>query len=172
MMTSARVARLGTAFGVAVVLAGGATAAGADELSTGVSLFQQGKYAEAESHLRNASGADAGAYLAASLAKQKKFGDAEAAARAVLADSGTHEIALAALGESLVGQKKYDEAADRMSAAIKAKADLPYAYYWRGQAYYNKKQPDRMVGDFETFLKLAPKAPEAATVQQLLSALK
>jgi hypothetical protein len=29
-----------------------------------------------------------------------------------------------------------------------------------------------MVSDFETFLKLAPSAPEAATVRQLLGALR
>ena len=168
----APLARLGVVFGTAVLLAAGAGAR-ADELSTGVALFQQGKFAEAESHLRNASGTDASAYLAAALARQKKFGEAEAAAKAALQDNAAaHEMAVAALGESLVGQKKHDEAVERMSTAVKARADLAYAYYWRGQAYYNKKQPDRMVGDFETFLKLAPKAPEAATVQQLLAGLR
>ena len=90
----------------------------------------------------------------------------------MLQDAPAQEVAVAALGESLVGLKKYDDAVDRMNAAIKAKADAPYAYYWRGQAYYNKKQPDRMVSDFEAFLKLMPKAPEAATIQQLLAGLR
>ena len=110
----------------------------ADDLQAGISLYKQGKYAEAAAQLANAPGADAKAYLAASLAKQKK----------------------------------YDEAIDRMGAAIKARADLAHAYYWRGQAYYKKKQPDRMVSDFETFLKLAPKAPEANSVKQLLAGLR
>ena len=55
--------------------------------------------------------------------------------------------------------------------AIKRKADFAYAYFWRGQAYYGKKKADRMVSDFETFLKLAPKSPEAPIVRQLLSSL-
>jgi tetratricopeptide (TPR) repeat protein len=151
---------------------GGAAVAGADDLQTGISLYKQGKYAEAEARLAKAPGAEAKAYLAASLAKQKKYGEAEATAKAALADRPTDELAVAALGNSLVGQKKYDEAIDRMGAAIKGKADLAHAYYWRGQAYYNKKQPDRMVSDFETFLKLAPKAPEANSVRQLLAGLK
>ena len=78
---------------------------------------------------------------------------------------------MAALGESLVGQRKFDEAVSRMSDALKRKSDLAYAYFWRGQAYYGKKRADQMVSDFETFLKLAPKAPEAPIVRQLISSL-
>jgi tetratricopeptide (TPR) repeat protein len=144
----------------------------ADEgLDAAVALYQQGKYSEAESALRAAPGVEAKAYLAASLAKQKKYDDALAAANAALAEAPTHEVAVAGLGEALVGLKKYDEAVEKLSEVIK-KADVPYAYYWRGQAYYNKKQADRMVGDYEMFLKLAPKAPEAKSVEQLLSTLK
>lgn len=149
----------------------GSGAASAD-VQAGISLYQQGKYAEAEAQLAGAPGAEAKAYLAASQAKQKKYGEAEAAAKAALAERPTDELAVAALGDSLVGQKKYDEAIERMGSAIKGRADLAHAYYWRGHAYYNKKQPDRMVGDFETFLKLAPKAPEANSVRQLLAGLK
>lgn len=156
--------------GLALFLSGRATSA--DELQAGLALFREGKFAEAESQFRGASGAEAQAWLAAALAKQKKYGEAETAAKSVVEGNAAHEVAAPALGEALVGQKKYDEAADKMSAAIKARTDLAYAYYWRGQAYYNKKQPDRMVSDFEAFLKLAPKAPEAATVQQLLAALR
>jgi len=151
---------------------GSSAVVGADDLQTGISLYQQGKYAEAAARLANAPGAEAKAYLAASQAKLKKYGEAEAAAKAALADRPTDELAVAALGDSLVGQKKYDEAVDRMGAAIKRRADLAHAYYWRGHAYYKKKQPDRMVSDFETFLKLAPKAPEANSVRQLLAGLK
>jgi tetratricopeptide (TPR) repeat protein len=167
--------RTGRAVGVGLVLATGllaAPAARGDELRTGIALYQEGKYADAEPHLRQATGAEASAYLAGSLAKQKKFADAEAPAKAALAEQPAHEVAAGALGESLVGQKKYDEAVERMNTALKAKGDLAYAYYWRGQAYYNKRQADKMVSDFEAFLRLAPKAPEAATVQQLLAGLR
>jgi tetratricopeptide (TPR) repeat protein len=171
MKTSRRMARGGAVL-AGLVLAVAAGSVRADDLEAGISLYREGKFAEAEARLRNASGAEGKAWLAASLARQKKHEEAEAAAKAVLADNTTHDVAVAALGEALVGQKKYDEAVERMGTAIKGRADLAYAYYWRGQAYYHKKQPDRMVGDFETFLKLAPKAPEAATVQQLLAGLR
>jgi tetratricopeptide (TPR) repeat protein len=109
---------------------------------------------------------------AQSLAKQRKFVEAETPAREVLAVCATQPVGIAALGESLVGQKRYDEAITSLSAALGLKADLPHAYLWRGYAYYYKKQPDRMVGDFEIFVKLAPTAPEAAAVKQQLAALK
>ena len=147
-------------------------AARADDLQSAIALFQRGEYAKAEVALRGATGPDASAYLAAALAKQKKYAEAEAPARAALEANPMNEVALAALGESLVGQRKFDEAIEKMSDAIKRKSDFAYAYFWRGQAYYGKKKADRMVSDFETFLKLAPKAPEANSVRQLLGGLK
>lgn len=146
-------------------------AARADDLQSAIALFQRGEYAKAEAALRAATGPDASAYLAAALAKQKKYAEAEAPARAALEANPMNEVALAALGESLVGQRKFDEAIEKMSDAIKRKSDFAYAYFWRGQAYYGKKKADRMVSDFETFLKLAPKSPEAPIVRQLLSSL-
>jgi tetratricopeptide (TPR) repeat protein len=144
----------------------------AGELEDGIDLFRQGKYAEAEAKLRTASGPEAQAYLAAALAKQKKHEEAEGLAKAVLAEDITHEVAVAALGESEVGLKKYDEAITRLSASLAKRGDLAYAYFWRAQAYDKKGQAARMVADYEQFLKLAPKAPEAATVKALLEALR
>jgi tetratricopeptide (TPR) repeat protein len=149
-----------------------AAAPAPDLLQEGISLFQQGKYAAAEEALRGASGAEASAYLAGALARQRKYAEAEAPAKAALEANPTHEVAVAALGESLVGQKKYDEADARLSAAIGARPDLAYAYFWRAQAYNGLKKADRMVADYETFLKLAPKAPEAPSVQQLLASFR
>jgi len=146
-------------------------AARADDLQSAIALFQRGEYAKAEAALRGATGPDASAYLAAALAKQKKYAEAEAPARAALEANPMNEVGLAALGESLVGQRKFDEAIDKMSDAIKKKPEFAYPYFWRGQAYYGKKKADRMVSDFETFLKLAPKSPEAPIVRQLLSSL-
>jgi tetratricopeptide (TPR) repeat protein len=145
---------------------------GPDDVQAGIKLFEQGQFAQAEAALRNAQGAEAQAYLAGSLAKQRKYAEAEGPAKAALQANPTHPVAVAALGESLVGQKKHDEAIARMSTAIKAKADLAYAYLWRGQAYYAKNQQDKMILDFETFLKLAPKAPEASGIQRLLSGIR
>jgi tetratricopeptide (TPR) repeat protein len=149
-----------------------AAAAPQDPVATGIAQFRAGNFAAAEATLRGASGAEASAYLAASLAKQRKYADAEAPARSAVAASATHEVGVAALGESLVGQKKFDDAITAMTAAIEAKSDQAYGYFWRGQAYDNKKQTAKMAADYKEFLRLAPKAPEAATVQAILASLR
>ena len=118
------------------------------------------------------TGPNPNADQALGLARSQKYVEAEAAASAVLGTCATQPVAVAALGQSMVGQKRYDDAVAKMTTAISAKRDLAYAYLWRGYAYYYKKQPDKMVGDFETFLKLAPAAPEATTVKQLLASIK
>ena len=156
--------------GIVFVGMTGLTSAG--DLQAGIALYGQGKYAQAEAELRSAPGADAKAYLAASLAKQGKYGEAEGPANEALQANATHEVAVAALGESLVKQKKYDEAVSRLESAVEARGDLAYGYYWLGHAYYNKKQTDKMLRAFDRFLQLAPKAPEAPTVQQLLAGIR
>ncbi len=144
----------------------------AQDLPAAVTLFETGKYAEAEAALRSLSGTEATAYLAASLARQKKYAEAEVSAKAALADDATNPVAVAALGQSLVGQEKYAEAIERLSPAIVAKPDLAYAYFWRGMAFNKTQQAARMVDDFQTFVRLKPDAPEAANVKQILGALR
>jgi tetratricopeptide (TPR) repeat protein len=157
---------------LAVILLAFAAPVAADSLSEGIALFQQGRFAEAEAKLRGASGTEASAYLAASLAKQKRYAEAEGPASAALGADGGQLVAAAALGEALVGQKKFDDAIARMSAVLGKRSDAAYAYFWRGQAYHNKKQVARMVEDYQAFIKLAPNAPEAAQVKVLLASLK
>jgi tetratricopeptide (TPR) repeat protein len=149
----------------------GPAPASSDRLQTGIALFKQGEYARAEAVLREASGPEASAYLAASLAKQRKYAEAEAPSRAALEADPLNEVAVPALGAALVGQRKFDEAIARMTDVLTKKPDFAYAYFWRGQAFYGSKRADRMVSDFETFLKLAPNSPEAPIVRQLLSSL-
>jgi tetratricopeptide (TPR) repeat protein len=112
------------------------------------------------------------ATTAQGLVKQKKFQPAEAPARAALAKCATQATAVWALGGSLVGQNRLPDAITAMTTAIAAKPDLAYAYLWRGQAYYESKQPDKAVSDFQQFLRLAPNAPEAVSVKQILSGLQ
>ena len=80
-------------------------------------------------------------------------------------------MAVRALGEALVMQEKLEEAVTRMTAALAAKNDLAYAYYWRGQAYQRNKQVARMVDDYQAFLRLQPEAPEAPALKVLLGSL-
>ena len=119
-----------------------------------------------------APNADGEAARAKSLLGEKRYAEAEAAARSALAMAPTHDVAVAALGEALVSQRKFDDAVQSLSAVIAARKEAAYAYFWRGQAYSGKKQADRMISDFETFLKLQPDAPEAPTVRHILAGLR
>ena len=109
---------------------------------------------------------------ARNLVGQKKYAEAEGPAGEALGACPSSEAAAAALGEALFAQNKHDAAIERMSGALGKSATTAYAYYWRGKAYNAKKQQARMVDDFEAFLKLAPTAPEAAAVKQLLAGLR
>jgi superkiller protein 3 len=63
-------------------------------------------------------------------------------------------------------------AASDLESAIKLNPKNAYAYYYAGLAYNKLKRPDKMVQHFETFLKLAPNAPEAGKVRALLSSIR
>jgi tetratricopeptide (TPR) repeat protein len=141
----------------------------AGDLAHGIDLFQNGKFAEAEAELRDVAGAQARAYRAASLDRLERYAEAETEAKAALADEA---VAVAALGEALVKQDKLDEAIDRMTTALAADANLAYAYYWRGQSRQRKQQIARMAEDYQSFVRLAPEAPEATAVRAVLAGLR
>jgi tetratricopeptide (TPR) repeat protein len=147
--------------------------AAAQDVGEGIALYNEGRYAEAEPVLRAAAEAtEARAYLAATLVRLGRRAEAEAEAKAALESEPAQPVAVRALGEALVMQEKLDEAIARMSAALAAKNDLAYAYYWRGQAYQRNKQIARMVEDYQAFLRLEPEAPEAPAVKVLLGSLQ
>ena len=154
-----------------VVLAGAGV--DAQDLEQGVTLYSEGRFAEAEPVLRAAAqDAAARAYLAATLVRLGRNAEAEAEARAALEADPVSPVAVAALGEAMVMQEKLDDAIARMSTALEAKNDLAYAYYWRGQAYQRNKQIARMVDDYQAFLTLQPDAPEAPALKVLLASLR
>ena len=137
----------------------------------GVALYRQGRYAEAERTLTPVPGVRARAYLAASRVRLQRYAGAEAPALEALRTSPGDPVASAALGEALVSQGKLDEAIRRLTAVIQTDPRLPYAYYWRGQAFHRRKQIARMVDDYQAFLRLEPKAPEAPALKVLLGSL-
>jgi len=147
-------------------------AARVDDLADGKALYNQGKYAEAEQRLKTVAGAEGRAFLAGAVARQGRGAEALPAAEEALAANPTHEVAVYALGRGLVDQKKWDQVVARMSAVIEKNQRVAYAYYWRAYGYQNTNQGARMLDDFQTFLGLAPNAPEATTVKQLLATFR
>ena len=80
-------------------------------------------------------------------------------ARMLRAEIGLHE-------------KNYKPVAEDAEKVIALDPKNAYAYYYAGIAFSNLKRPDKMADYFQSFLKLAPNAPEAAKVQSLLRSLR
>jgi tetratricopeptide (TPR) repeat protein len=156
--------------GLWALAAGPALAQGVE---TGITLYKEGRFTEAEPVLRAAvEGTEARAWLGATLVRLGRHAEAEAEAKLALGADPVQPVAVRALGEALVMQEKLDETITRMTAALAAKNDLAYAYYWRGQAYQRNKQIARMVDDYQAFLRLEPEAPEAPALKVLLGSLR
>ena len=65
-----------------------------------------------------------------------------------------------------------DAAARSFDAATEAAPLLAYAYYQAGLAYSKLERPDLTVTRFETFVRLAPAAPERPQVESILRAAR
>ena len=70
---------------------------------------------------------------------------------------------------------KIPEAKAQFEQAVKLDPNLADAHYWLGMALVNAGTPEAMTeakGHFETYLKLAPEGPNAATAKSLVAQLK
>ena len=168
----------------------------------GVDLYNQGKYAEAQSELgkvleNNPDDARAQRYLGLALVEQHKPAEAQdhLAKANDLDPSGDSKLALArmyieqrdfdkaedlmkdAQGEDLnyvrgllqLNRQQNKEAAASLGTYLQDHPNHPYAHYYAGLAYNGTKQPDKMLTQFEIFLRLKPDAPEAKKVRAVLT---
>lgn len=75
-------------------------------------------------------------------------------------------------GALKLAKKEYQGAIVDLNDAIARKPDNAYAYYYAGIAYSALKQQDKMINSFQTFLKLAPDAPQSDKVKSLLRSVR
>jgi len=104
--------------------------------------------------------------------EKKQFDRAEESlksAREINADNSDVPLYSGALK---LAKREYQEAIKDLNDAIARKPDNAYAYYYAGLAYNAVKRPDKMVESFQTFLKLAPDAPEADRIRSLLRSVR
>jgi len=83
-----------------------------------------------------------------------------------------NEILAYNVGEIYFGNQKLDEALEYFSLATEINADYAPAYLKLGYVYLNKNEQGLAKENFNSFLSLAPDAPEAATVKNILDYLK
>lgn len=139
----------------------------------GLALVRQGKGEEALPVLEKAAAAspdsaDVQLAQAAAFAAEKQYDKASELVDAAASKQSDHAELPYYRGMLSVLKKQYKDAVPQLETAIKHDAENAYAYYYAGLAYSNTKRPDKMVESFNNFLRLEPKAPEAAKVRSFL----
>jgi len=98
-------------------------------------------------------------------------GAMDAANRAVAANSG-NPYAHYQLGLMASRQNNFARALTAFERAIELKPDFAYAHYYAGLASQRLKQTAKMSAHLESFMNLAPEAPERAAVSAILRTLR
>lgn len=76
------------------------------------------------------------------------------------------------LGLALSAKPDPAAAAAAFELAAGIDPQFAYAHYYAGLSYYNAKRIDRMTTHFESFVKLAPNAPERPAVESILRSVR
>ena len=76
------------------------------------------------------------------------------------------------LGLAAAGRGDYAAAARAFDACSEANPRFAYAYYQAGLAYEKLNRPDLTAIRFETFLRVAPDAPERPQVESILKTMR
>ncbi len=139
----------------------------------GLTLLELEKYSEAEPFLKKAADgkSEARVGLARANMMQDRPGEAMKFLDAAEKDLPDNSEVYQYRGMILLKQDKFSEAEEQLSKAVELDSKNAYAHYYLGMANNRLKKTDRMVKEFQLFLQLAPKAPEAAKVKSLLRAL-
>lgn len=76
------------------------------------------------------------------------------------------------LGMVQIRRNDFDGAAQSLDRATQLMPEFAYAFYYAGVAHQRAKRYNEMADRFQTFLRLAPDAPERRIVQLALNALR
>ena len=136
-------------------------------------MKDDGRANEVFGRLRESGGEDWKAIgeSGATLLAGDQAGALAAAERAVAANGG-NPYAHYQLGAVAFRQDNFQRAAEAFGQSVQLKPDLAYAHYYAGMAYQRLKETAKMSEHLETFLKLAPKAPERAMVSSMLRTIR
>ncbi|HLK66190.1 MAG TPA: tetratricopeptide repeat protein [Bryobacteraceae bacterium] len=134
----------------------------------GLALVEMHKPSDAEPHLNRANDLDPSDDSKLALARlyveEKQYDKAQA-----LLDSADGPSKDYVTGLLLFGRQKNADAAAAFESYLQKNPNDAYAHYYAGLAYNGAKRPDKMLTQFELFLKLRPDAPEAKKVRAVLT---
>ncbi len=97
---------------------------------------------------------------------------ATAAATRAVELNGSNPYAHYQLGAVVSREGDFHRAAEAFGRSVQLKSDFAYAHYYAGLANQRLKQIAKMSEHLETFMRLAPDAPERAAVAAILRTLR
>jgi tetratricopeptide (TPR) repeat protein len=95
-------------------------------------------------------------------------GAARSTPRVAPAESTARQSESCGPGVAAFDRREFAAAAAAFDECIKAHPADAYTYYRAGLAYYEINRADLMVNRFESFVRLAPDAPERPEVESIL----
>ena len=111
--------------------------------------------------------------LGIALLETRQFAAAESQLKSALKINNASAIAHMYLGIALISDKKLAEAQTELEAAVSSNApEVAKSHYYLGGIYWGNREYSRAADHLETYLKLAPKAPEAEKVRQTIKELR
>jgi Flp pilus assembly protein TadD len=135
------------------------------DLAKGLYLYNQGRYSEAERHLRDALNAKpgdetTGYYLGLTALRLQRYREAEDRFHEVLRRRPDHARARMGLGMALYHQNRFQEASTELSTAERTIKDDPLLYYYAGLAAANQRAYEQAS---DRFLRAGKLDPELAS---------
>jgi Tfp pilus assembly protein PilF len=104
---------------------------------------------------------------------RKEFAEAEAQFRKATRRNGSSPTAHFYLGVILLKRRETDEAERELRAAVTTGGgEIAAAHYYLGGIYWGRQDYKRAADELETYLRLAPDAPEAARVRSTVKELR
>lgn len=102
----------------------------------------------------------------------KQLDQALASADQAVREGGSVSEAHYQRGVVLMSRQDYDNAANAFAKAVQLDPRFAAAYYYAGLANSRLKRIALMADNFETFIKLAPNAPERPEVESVLRTIR
>lgn len=108
------------------------------------------------------------------LLQQRRFDAAEAELRRAAEINDAFVSAHLYRGRALIGLGRYDDAERELQRALSlgGGAEASMAHRYLGAIYIERGQSDKAVTELETYLRLEPKAREAAQIREMITRLR
>jgi tetratricopeptide (TPR) repeat protein len=111
--------------------------------------------------------------LGIALLNKREFSEAEAELRRALKKNEASPTAHLYLGITLISLRNHEEAEKELQRAVTLGGnEMSLAHYYLGGIYWGRREYKRAADELETYLQLAPQAPDAERVRKTIKELR